>query len=1556
MASLQFDAALDFEQLERDLKRGAMSVQDFVRTNEAAASKIDSLYKNAGTAIAGYFTFDFAKSIGEQIIEVTGEFQQLSVAFTTMLGSKERANQLMQQMVNTAASTPFSLTQVADGAKRLLAYGQSADTVNDTLVRLGNVASGASVPLDRVILAYGQVKAKGKLQGDDMRQFMEMGLPLVHELAMQFGVADSAIDKMVESGQVGFKDVEKVINKMTNAGGQFYNLMQEQSKTIPGQISNLGDTIDQTLNKIGTANAGLIEGVIGGVSFAVENYEVFITTLKGVAAAYGGYKAALMLVAAMENTKATMNRTNEAAALLNLVSAEKQAEISKLGLAKTSVEYANIVKAEVETNVLAAKSTLDKARIEVSAAAQTVEAKRAEYIATKELEAARLAEAMAIGATGTEKQLALAESRLAAAASTREAAALEFKNATQDFSAKKIAVETAAKEANTATTAVNTAAQAANAESTSVLTLAKTKLLGVMSKVHGFVLANPYAVAAAAVAAFAYIIYKLASQTSLLEESQKRLATSSANYQSAVMSETVAVDTLFGTLQGLTKGTKAYDDAKQAIISKYGNYLENLDVETKSLNNVAKAYETITSAVIKASMAKAQSEGAAGAQSAFEETVKPLIESLQENLNDKFGVKKGTELLTKMRLALQEGRGFNKELGDAINSFAKEHTYQSGTTGMVTTTYTNGVADIVKDIREARSILKSELKQNALLFGDPTDMLPKAKVASPTVSAQAKQTLEDIKKSEASLRSLRAANSKATADEIKKEEDNLSKLKATYATLTGEKIKTPKASVKDDKAYQEQLHKIYSDINKDKLSLMQDGTDKEMQAIKNEYADKLNEIEKQEKSLLEAYNKSKGLKKGDKGYLSQLPGDAQDAIERLKQLAATVRDSKELKLMMGDSNELVIDTSMDSLLESSKTFEQKRLDIVGQGMLDIATLENKGLKDQAAVRRKQMNDDVNELEASNREKLKNFAYLYDSIEKWGKAALQARIDRLNEDLKNTKLTDNEKLALEKALSETTQALSEKAPLAAMRELDKRIVAAKKKIASANGDANKIKEAQRDIDESTSKKSEILSNTFSNVSGHLSNIAQIVGQFNEGLGESIQLASGLAGAFSQLAQQNYTGAIISGAASIITSITQKSAREEAERRKEQELANDRMAKQLDIINKLYDMQKDLIDSAYGTDKIEAYTKAIESAKTSLDGVIGKYKTFALTTKKGMTNDGGEWNGDTMKLFESSENNKTHIFSTYQSYIKLMTDAGIAMSKLDDEATWNAKKKAADWSLQSIDYTKSLGDVQSQLDANRDRIKNIYKMVDDMLAKGINVTNKEVLDNLISDYEKYAEEINSLMDKQRTALTGSTYDSVVDSLASAFDDGVVSAEEFANTFGDLMKKQVLNSLKMQMLEKPLRDFYNQFALASESDGKLTADEVVQLRAMYEKIAADAKVKFDDMNSVMNGAGIDLFGTSSSSKENSAVGIVKNLSEQTGTDIVGNLTGMRYDIREQHMTIREQLSVMNESVSIQRAIEANTAATVRNLSMIGADISAIRGAIGSGSNLGERRAIGR
>jgi tape measure domain-containing protein len=1341
MPGLYFEASVNMKQLEQDLRLGSQSVQDFVRQNEAAASKIDSIYKNAATALAAYFSFDAMEGLTDQIIDVRGQMQQLQISFTTMLGSKDAADQLLAQVVMTAAKTPFSLTDLAQGTKQLLAYGESAKTVNSTLVRLGNISAGLSVPIDRLIMAYGQVQAKGKLQGDDMRQFTEAGIPMIGELAKKFGVADSEISKMVESGKVGFNDVKDVINNMTNAGGKFYNLMEAQSDSLPGRISNLGDSIDQMFNKMGADNQATIEGVIDSLGWMVDNYQEFIDILKIAVATYGTYRAAVIAV-----------------------------------------------------------SIAEKVRYQVTLA---------QMASTQSLTTLQALQAMVLG-------------------KVKDAQAL----------------------------------------------LNKTML------------ANPYVAAATAIAALVTTLVLFANTATAAERAADKLGEINKDASDGAKEEQNKIDGLVAAI----RSEVSTREQKNAALKKLNDIMpDNLGYITEEAVRTGRATEVIDTYI-----------------RSVERQIK--IDAIREEL----------------KKSQQRVMSAGKDIGLASSVWNTIKSGGNAAVGQVT-----AIADIVGSEGQYQQTLMKDLKK-----------LTEESIVVENKVAQTKARTISVIDAEIKQKKEEQQSIAKTRQEYEVYEQQIKKLEAERDAISGGKSKKSK-TVADGEAYREQLNKLYSDINKDKLSLMQDGTDKELQSIKNEYKDKINEINKQEQSLLEAYNKSKGLKKGDKGYLSQLPEEAKDAIAQLKQVEETVKNSKELKLLLGGSDELVLDTSMDALLESTKTFQQKRLDIVGQGMLDIATLDNKGLKDQAAERRKQMNNDVKELEASNREKQKSFSYLYDSIDKWGKKALQARLDRINEDLKNTKLTDNEKLALEKALSETTQELASKAPLVAMRELDKKIAAAKQKIASANGDANKIKDAQKEIDNSTAKKGEILSESFGNVAGHLSNIAQIVGQFNEGLGETIQLASGLAGAFSQIAQGNYAGGIISGAASIITSITQKSAKDEAERRKEQELANDRLAKQLDIINKLYEMQKDLIDSAYGTDKIKAYTTAIESAKTSLDGVIEKYKTFELRNAKGRTNNGGEITTLSTNLFESSEKYKEY-FKTYQDYLRLTKGITNQLSEED----WNAQKKSLDYSLNSIDYTKSLSDVQSQLDANRDRIKNIYKMVNDMLSQGINITNKEALDNLISDYEKYAEEINSLMDKQRNVLTGSTYDAVVDSLASAFDDGVVSAEEFTKTFGDLMKNQVLNSLKMQMLEKPLRDFYNQFALASESDGKLTADEVIALRATYEKIAADAKVKFDDLNAVMQGAGLDIFGAASGTKENSAVGIVKNLSENTGSEIVGNLTGMRYDIREQNMTIREQLAAMNESVSVQRAIEANTAMTVKNLVLVVNHLSGISDKLGVNS----------
>lgn len=241
------------------------------------------------------------KSFISDMVQVRGEFQKTQMAFETMLGSKEKADMLMSQMVQTAAKTPFDLQGVANGAKQLLAYGTAAENVNDTLVRLGNIASGLSIPLGDLVYFYGTTQTQGRLFTQDVRQFMGRGIPLVKELASLLGKTEEEINKMVTAGQIGFTEVEKVIKKMTDEGGQFYNLMEKQSQTLSGQISNLGDAWDQMLNSIGEDTQGVASATISMATGVVENYERVGKVLVSLIALYGVHKAAIIAVSVATN-------------------------------------------------------------------------------------------------------------------------------------------------------------------------------------------------------------------------------------------------------------------------------------------------------------------------------------------------------------------------------------------------------------------------------------------------------------------------------------------------------------------------------------------------------------------------------------------------------------------------------------------------------------------------------------------------------------------------------------------------------------------------------------------------------------------------------------------------------------------------------------------------------------------------------------------------------------------------------------------------------------------------------------------------------------------------------------------------------------------------------------------------------------------------------------------------------------------------------------------------------------------------------------------------------
>lgn len=268
-------------------------------------------------------------ALTKQVVQVRGEVQQLEVAFETMLGSKEKADTLMTEIIDLAAKTPFGLQDVSNATKMLLAYGSTAEQVTDEIKMLGNIASGLSIPLNDMIYLYGTTRTQGRMFTQDLRQFMGRGIPLAEELAKQFGVTKDKVGELVTAGKVGFDEMAKALQAMTSEGGKFNNLMDKQSQTIAGQISNLEDAIYQMFNEIGESSEGVISDLISGASWVVEHYQEILNVLKYVIAAYGSYRAALILVAGAQKALALAEST---AGLLKMTSAARGLSIALKGL------------------------------------------------------------------------------------------------------------------------------------------------------------------------------------------------------------------------------------------------------------------------------------------------------------------------------------------------------------------------------------------------------------------------------------------------------------------------------------------------------------------------------------------------------------------------------------------------------------------------------------------------------------------------------------------------------------------------------------------------------------------------------------------------------------------------------------------------------------------------------------------------------------------------------------------------------------------------------------------------------------------------------------------------------------------------------------------------------------------------------------------------------------------------------------------------------------------------------------------------------------------------
>lgn len=513
--ALKWDITGDNYQFLKTLQESEDGVRHTSQVIEREGGSIETTFKRiqqaAALSVAGFSAQAFIR----QAASIRGEFQKLEVAFSTMLESEEKANALMQQLTKTAAITPFDLKGVADGAKQLMAYGVAADEVNDVLIHLGDIAAGLSLPLGDLVYLYGTTMTQGRMFTQDLRQFMGRGIPLADELAKQFGVAKEKVGELVTAGKVGADEFKKAIMSLSSEGGKFGGLMEKQSKTIQGQISNIEDAIDVMFNDIGKQSEGAINASLDLVSTLVEHWEEVGTAILAAAEAYGIYKATLM----------TMTAFNSAAT--NIGYDAEIASLSKLLPMKEAEANADLQIAVAEGRLSASKAeTIASMRMELN--------ERLKVLAVKEAAAKADYKAALEQHLIAQRNMAVAQSQVKIALETgtaEEIAAAKRGAATakQELQTAAIAKNTAHKELNTVSTQKNAlangldaAATAGNTAATGILTQAKLALKRAIDAVNASFLASPIFWIAAAIAATTFVVYKLATAESAQEKATRK--------------------------------------------------------------------------------------------------------------------------------------------------------------------------------------------------------------------------------------------------------------------------------------------------------------------------------------------------------------------------------------------------------------------------------------------------------------------------------------------------------------------------------------------------------------------------------------------------------------------------------------------------------------------------------------------------------------------------------------------------------------------------------------------------------------------------------------------------------------------------------------------------------------------------------------------------------------------------------------------------------------------------------------------------------------------------
>lgn len=1406
--ALNFDITGDNTNFLRKLEEAKRGVDDTSRYIEREGGNIEAIFGKIGRSAAAIGLGLSAKEIVSNVATIRGQFQQLEVAFKTMLGGEKESDSLMRQLVKTAATTPFDLQSVANGAKQLLAYGENVDNVNDDLIRLGNIAAGLSQPLGDLVYLYGTTMTQGRLYTQDFNQFTGRGIPMVKELAKQFNVAESEVKGLVEAGRVGFPEVQKVIQSLTNEGGKFYNLMEEQSKTITGQISNIGDSFDMMFNNIGKQSEGIINAALSGTSYVLENYEKIGKTLIELAATYGAYKAVLIAVTAMQ---------------------------------------------KIHTVVM------EQAIVEKQLAAMA--------------------------------NITLSQSEAVAAARTKL-----FTVALKD----------------------------------------NTKAL----------LSNPYAIAAAAVAALGYGIYKLYTYQTDAEKAQSKLNDAVKEMNRASLSEQRELAKLKGELSALTKGTDEYNVVKDKIVKGYGKYYDGLESEIEKVGLTEQAYRKLTEAITQSFGARQYEKFKNEQTEELDSVMSDNLEKLQKRLIDRLGDESGSYFYTKIREGLISGSlkigkglsvlGLDKSTQAALNIASGEDSKD---------VVRNKAAEgYIRSIISAQELMDRMDKEAKVRFGiddAKKDNVDSNGVAAPTTTYQqevaaAKAAWDKAKKAYAEI----IKDEKATAESVKNARLEVSTAEQKYKNLTGSDLgkQDNKASElkKEQQEYVDLLSKqsieerranedLYNEAVEARIKAGAEGSakvidqmeynfEKEMQAIDRAKEDKLRDKIEDARAAFEANPKNKG-KSFDSSGISL--SDEENEMYDSRYKSAIASFDKEQAAFSQKYRD-----SQNNYLKEWGTVMDKRLVITEMYSDKIAKTDDPYEKESL---KKQMQEELSNIDLSELKESINWEAIFGNLSALTKKQLQdvkkqlVAFKKSPEFKKNS--TPEQMKVVEEAINNLNMAIADKGGLfggieSALKDYKKAVddvTDAQNKLTEAQeaADDAAIKKAEKDLEEAKGKKINAQGNVNKSQDKAIDNITSItnaisqlgdadvsltslgntVGTLVDALSESGSQVGGIIAALlavmDQIGQKGLdgflsdileaswhsTGGIIESVGKIFGIKGAGGIFAGADYSGYNEMVSqyDRLN---DIWDELIDSKKEYIEMSYGE---EAY-KASKEAEALINKSIESYRTLGVERLNSGASTGSR-------------------------------SIGVRQRKRMSSSDWSEAQKA----LGSAYNKATEGRMTGLFDLSAEQLEKLKSEAPTFWAK-LDDDVRGYLNSIIEGQER----IEEIQETLKESVTGISFDSFFDGILDSMYDVKTTYEDIADSMSEHMRKSLIKAFVVENYKDDIRKWYDMWAKSLE-DNTISSDEQKALDDLKSSIITGAVESAKLIN--------DQFDTSESSSQEATSKGFNTMDQDAGNELNGRFAALQISGEETKNAMLSLLIVVN-SMSVVISENNIIMSEIRNL----------------------------